>query len=177
MGATSRTAIRSSIRLSSPKHPLRASFIRVYEDLNDEPTRVRARAASRCPLRAGGTENSVATHKVPGYAIVTHSLKPAGEPPGDATSGQMEAIADLADSYSHGEIRVGHEQNLVFAACRQQNLFPALAAARQLSALANAECRTWSTDIIACPGLDYCSLANARSIPFAMEFARRFESD
>ena len=104
-------------------------------------------------------------HKVPGYAIVTLSLKPPGKPPGDATSGQMDAIADLADEHSASdEIRVDACAEPRAAACQP---------AGPARALAQARCdRRWRrrtsdlvTDIIACPGLDYCSLANARSIP------------
>ncbi|MGO9484552.1 MAG: nitrite/sulfite reductase, partial [Rhodomicrobium sp.] len=95
-----------------------------YEALEDEPAVLST--ALKADLRfALWRRNSTAKHKVPGYAIVTLSLKPAAKPPGDATSGQMEAIADLADRYSHGEIRVGHEQNLVLPHVRQQDL-PAL---------------------------------------------------
>jgi len=109
---------------------------------------------------------------VPGYAIVTMSLKPEGGTPGDATAAQMDAIADLADRYSFGEIRVGHEQNLVLPHVAQRNL-PALH--RELDAIGVATPNVGLvTDIIACPGLDYCSLANARSIPIAQELTRRF---
>ncbi len=118
--------------------------------------------------------NSTATHKIPGYTIVTLSLKPPGKPPGDLTSGQMEAIADLADRFSCGEIRVGHDQNLVLPHVRQQDL-PVLW--KELDTIGVATPNTGLiTDIISCPGLDYCSLANARSIPVAMEIAQRFAS-
>jgi sulfite reductase (NADPH) hemoprotein beta-component len=117
-------------------------------------------------------DNSVANHKVPGYAIVTLSLKPEGGTPGDATAAQMDAIADFADRYSFGEIRVGHEQNLVLPHVAQRDL-PALH--RELDAVGVATPNVGLvTDIIACPGLDYCSLANARSIPIAQELTRRF---
>src|SRR5215831_5069840 len=117
--------------------------------------------------------NAVANHKVPGYTIVTLSLKPEGGPPGDATSDQMDAIADLADRYSFGEIRVGHEQNLVLPHVAQRDL-PALW--RELAAVGVATPNiNLISDIIACPGLDYCSLANARSIPVAEEITRRFK--
>ncbi len=142
-----------------------------YEELEDEPEALRAalRADARFAL---WHRNAVARHKVPGHAIVTLSLKPIGKPPGDATSGQMEAIADLAGRYSHGEVRVGHEQNLVFPHVRQQDL-PALW--KQLEAIGVATPNPGLvTDIIACPGLDYCALANARSIPVAMDIAKRF---
>jgi sulfite reductase (NADPH) hemoprotein beta-component len=109
---------------------------------------------------------------VPGYAIVTISLKPEGGTPGDATAEQMDAIADLADRYSFGEIRVGHEQNLVLPHVAQRDL-PELYRALDAIGLAIANVGL-ITDIIACPGLDYCSLANARSIPIAQEITRRF---
>jgi sulfite reductase (NADPH) hemoprotein beta-component len=111
-------------------------------------------------------------HKQPGYAIVNLSLKPEGEPPGDATAGQMDAIADLADRYSLSEIRVTHEQNLVLPNVRQAELYPLWLELKPLG-LATANIGQ-VTDIIACPGLDYCSLANARSIPIAQEITRRF---
>jgi len=116
--------------------------------------------------------NAVANHKVPGYAIVTLSLKPEGGPPGDATSAQMDQIADLADRYSFGEIRVGHEQNLVLPHVAQRDL---MALWRALDAVGVATPNVGLvSDIIACPGLDYCSLANARAIPVAQELTRRF---
>jgi sulfite reductase (NADPH) hemoprotein beta-component len=118
--------------------------------------------------------NSVANHKVPGYAIVTLSLKPEGGTPGDATAVQMDAIADLADRYSFGEIRVGHEQNLVLPHVAQRDL---LALWRELDAIGVATPNVnLVSDIISCPGLDYCSLANARSIPIAQEITRRFRN-
>jgi len=118
--------------------------------------------------------NSVSTHKVPGYAIVTLSLKPEGGPPGDATSEQMHAIADLADRYSFGEIRVGHEQNLVLPHVPQRDL-PVLWEALEKIGVATPNVG-FVSDIIACPGLDYCSLANTRSIPVAQELTKRFRS-
>jgi sulfite reductase (NADPH) hemoprotein beta-component len=118
--------------------------------------------------------NSVANHKTPGYAIVTLSLKPEGGTPGDATAAQMDAIADLADRYSFGEIRVGHEQNLVLPHVAQRDL---VALWRALDAIGVATPNVnLVSDIIACPGLDYCSLANARSIPIAQEITRRFRN-
>ena len=143
-----------------------------YEDLDDDPSAIRRALATDAGF-ALWYQNSVSRHKVPGYAIVTLSLKPPGKPPGDVTSGQMETIADLADHYSHGEIRVGHEQNLALPHVRQEDL---LELWRRLDAIGVATPNVnLVTDIISCPGLDYCSLANARSIPVAMEIARRFE--
>jgi len=116
--------------------------------------------------------NSVANHKVPGYSIVTLSLKPEGGTPGDATADQMDAVADLADHSSFGEIRVGHEQNLCLPHVAQRDL-PELWRALEAVAVATPNVGLVS-DIISCPGLDYCSLANTRSIPIAQEIARRF---
>jgi sulfite reductase (NADPH) hemoprotein beta-component len=142
-----------------------------YERLADDPVElIKARAADRRFDTWYG--NSVARHRMPGYAIVTLSLKAEGETPGDATADQMDAIADLADRYSSGEIRVGHEQNLVLPHVRQHEL-PALWRALDAIGVATPNVGLVS-DIIACPGLDYCSLANARSIPIAQELTRRF---
>src|SRR5207244_10878936 len=111
-------------------------------------------------------------HMRAGYASVTRSLEPEGGPPGDATAEQMDAIADLADRYSFGEIRVGHEQNLVLPHVAQRDL---AALWRALDAIGVATPNVGLvSDIIACPGLDYCSLANTRSIPVAQELTRRF---
>jgi sulfite reductase (NADPH) hemoprotein beta-component len=109
---------------------------------------------------------------VPGYAIVTLSLKPEGAPPGDAAADQMDAIADLAERYGFGEIRVGHEQNLVLPHVRQHDLCPLWQMLHKIG-VATPNVGLVS-DIISCPGLDYCSLANTRSIPVAQELTRRF---
>ena len=111
-------------------------------------------------------------HRLAGYRIVTASLKPAGAPPGDASSVQMEGVADIADAYSQGEVRVSHEQNLVFPHVVIEDL-PSVYAA--LKRLGFAEANVGKiTDIIACPGLDYCALANARSIPVAQRISNHF---
>jgi sulfite reductase (NADPH) hemoprotein beta-component len=142
-----------------------------YAELADNPPELaRTRAADR--RFAAWLGNSVANHKVPGYAIVTLSLKPEGGPPGDATAAQMDTIADLADRYSFGEIRVGHEQNLALPSVAQRDL-PELWRALDKIGVATPNVGLVS-DIIACPGLDYCSLANTRSIPVAQEITRRF---
>ena len=115
---------------------------------------------------------NVHPHRAPGYAIATISLKTIGQIPGDASADQMDAIADLMERYSLGEIRVSHEQNLVLPHVRKKDL-PAIHAA--LKALDLAEPNAGLiTDIIACPGLDYCDLANARSIPIAQDLAKKF---
>jgi sulfite reductase (NADPH) hemoprotein beta-component len=144
-----------------------------YARLEDGAPQLAAQRRADRPFDAW-VDNSVANHKVPGYAIVTLSLKPEGGTPGDATSAQMDAIADLADRYSFGEIRVGHEQNLVLPHVAQRDL-PALWRALEAAGVATPNVGL-VTDIISCPGLDYCSLANARSIPIAQELTRRFRN-
>ena len=116
-------------------------------------------------------DQNVAAHKQPGHAIVTISLKPIGGIPGDASADQMDLVADLAKRYSFDELRVTHAQNLVLPHVRKADL-PAIWAALREAGLAEANLDL-VTDIIACPGLDYCSLANARSIPLAQKLAVR----
>jgi sulfite reductase (NADPH) hemoprotein beta-component len=117
---------------------------------------------------------NVHKHKAPGYAIATITLKTPGQVPGDATSEQMEVIADLMDEFSVGEVRVTHEQNLVLPHVRKKDLPAIHAKLKELDfATPNAGL---ITDIIACPGLDYCDLANARSIPIAQRIAKKFEN-
>jgi sulfite reductase (NADPH) hemoprotein beta-component len=141
-----------------------------YKTLDDDPPE--AAEARANPVFSTWMANAVANHKRPGYAIVTLSLKPEGGPPGDATAEQMDAIADAADRYSSGEIRVNHEQNLTLPHVAQRDL-PALWRALDSIGVATPNIGLVS-DIIACPGLDYCSLANTRSIPVAQELSRRF---
>ena len=121
---------------------------------------------------AAWVRSNVAVHKQPGYAIVNISLKPEGGVPGDASADQMDLVADLADRYSLSEIRVSHMQNLVLPDVRQTDLY------ELWQALVDGELATANIgllgDIIACPGLDYCNLANARSIPVAQRIGRRF---
>jgi sulfite reductase (NADPH) hemoprotein beta-component len=118
-------------------------------------------------------ERNVAPHRVPGYAAVTLSLKKTGVPPGDATADQMDAAADLSDRYSFGELRVTHEQNLLLTGVRQADLYALWGDARELG-LATPNLGLL-TNIIACPGGDFCSLANAKSIPVAEAIQRRFD--
>jgi len=110
-------------------------------------------------------------HRAPGYAIATVSLKPIGGVPGDCSADQMDALADLMDGFGLDEIRVSHEQNLVLPHVRKKDL-PAIHARLKELGLATANAGL-VTDIIACPGLDYCDLANARSIPVAQAIATR----
>ncbi|MEO5700306.1 MAG: nitrite/sulfite reductase [Casimicrobiaceae bacterium] len=130
-----------------------------------------ARADSR-PFDRWAQRN-VFAHKVAGYTIVTLSLKKTGVPPGDLTAEQMDAIADLADRYSFGELRVSHEQNLILADVRQADLFALWEALKGLG-LATPNIGLL-TDIVCCPGGDFCSLANAKSIPIAEAIQRRFD--
>jgi len=118
-------------------------------------------------------KRNVHPHKVPGYAAVTLSLKKTGVPPGDVTSDQMDAIADLAERYSFGELRVSHEQNLILADVRQADLPMLWREARELG-LATPNIGLL-TNIIACPGGDFCALANAKSIPVAESIQERFD--
>jgi sulfite reductase (NADPH) hemoprotein beta-component len=148
-------------------------FYPAYQNLPHMPDELRQ--AAHDPHFERWRKNSVFPHKVQGYAVVTVSLKPVGGPPGDATADQMDALADLAEKYSFGEIRVGHEQNLALPHVARRDL-PALWRALDRIGLATPNVNLVS-DIIACPGLDYCSLANARSIPIAQELTRRFNHD
>ncbi|WP_300539455.1 nitrite/sulfite reductase [Sphingosinicella sp.] len=118
-------------------------------------------------------DQNVKAHKQPGYAIVNISLKPVGGIPGDASSAQIDLMADLAETYSFDELRVTHAQNIVLPHVKKADLYTIwqkLVAADLASANLDL-----ISDIIACPGLDYCSLANARSIPVAQKIAKRFE--
>jgi sulfite reductase (NADPH) hemoprotein beta-component len=124
------------------------------------------------PEFARFARTNVAPHKVPGYGIVNISLKSPGQTPGDASSEQMELVADLADAYSQGEARVNYSQNLILPHVKLADI-PAVYAALRAADLATANIDL-ITDIIACPGLDYCTLANARAIPVAQAIARRF---
>ncbi len=117
---------------------------------------------------------NVKPHKVPGYAIVTLSLKKTGTPPGDATAEQMDFVADLSDRYSFGELRVTHEQNLVLPDVKQSDLL-ALFQEAKAHGLATPNLGLL-TDMICCPGGDFCSLANAKSIPIAEAIAERFDN-
>jgi len=122
---------------------------------------------------ANWVSHNVVDHKVPGYRIVNVSVKKPGIAPGDMTSEQMRAVADIADRYSLGELRTTHDQNLVLADVRADELHEVWVALRDLG-LAVPNIGTIQ-DIICCPGLDYCNLANARSIPVAEEIAQHFD--
>lgn len=142
-----------------------------YERLDDN---VREFEVKRFEDRefASWVRTNVTAHQQPGYAVATISLKPTGKPPGDASAWQMDAVADLAESYSFSEIRVTHEQNLVLAHVKKADLYALWLGLRDFD-LATPNAGLLS-DMIACPGLDYCNLANARSIPVAQRISERF---
>jgi len=143
-----------------------------YEQLpGDDPGHAVRLAAE--PAFGTWAKRNVHPHKVPGYAAVTLSLKKTGVPPGDATADQMDAVADLTDRYSLGELRVSHEQNLILADVRQSDLHKLW---QEVKALGFATPNVGLlTNIICCPGGDFCSLANAKSIPVAQAIQERFD--
>ena len=126
------------------------------------------------PAFSAWVRRCVHAHRVPGYRAVTLSLKPHGKAPGDITSEQMHVVADLADKYSFGELRVSHEQNLILADVKLSDLFAVWETARK-HGLATPNIGLL-TDIICCPGGDFCSLANAKSIPIAEAIQSQFDN-
>ncbi|MGQ0567206.1 MAG: nitrite/sulfite reductase [Gemmobacter sp.] len=126
------------------------------------------------PVFRSWADTNLAEHRNAQYAIVTISLKAHGETPGDATGDQMRLMADLAERYGHSELRISHEQNVILPHVHRGDL-PALHAELTQAGLATANVGLIS-DIIACPGMDYCALATARSIPVAQEIATRFKA-
>jgi|TARA_B100000315_G_scaffold260031_1_gene318893 sulfite reductase (NADPH) hemoprotein beta-component len=144
-----------------------------YEELSDEASQVSERIADDSGFK-NWTLRNVSAHKQPGYAIVTLALSRGGVAPGDVSDEQMELVADLADRYSFGEIRVTHEQNLVLADVRKTDLYSLW------QELRDADLGTPNlgllTDMICCPGGDFCSLANAKSLPVAEAIQRRFNN-
>ncbi|GAB3376561.1 nitrite/sulfite reductase [Azotobacter armeniacus] len=143
-----------------------------YQTLEDQDAAL-ARLDAEHPGFARWRARNVFAHKKPGYAAVTLSLKPTGTAPGDITDKQLDALADLADRYSFGEVRNSHEQNIILADVEQTRLFELWGELRELGfATPNVGLLT---DIICCPGGDYCSLANAKSIPIAEAIQRRFD--
>jgi sulfite reductase (NADPH) hemoprotein beta-component len=139
----------------------------------DKPVDAYTRAYEADPVFRAWADTNLAAHKAEGYAIVTVSLKKPGQTPGDATAEQMRALAQIARDYAHDELRISHEQNVILPHVHKSNL-PALHAALKVFDLASANVGLVS-DIIACPGMDYCALATARSIPVAQGIATRFE--
>ncbi|WP_313485120.1 nitrite/sulfite reductase [Stutzerimonas kunmingensis] len=144
-----------------------------YKALEDQDAAL-AQLGAEHPGFARWRQRNVVAHKKPGYAAVTLSLKSTGVAPGDVTDKQLDAIADLADRYSFGEVRNSHEQNMILADVEQVKLFELWHELRELG-LATPNIGLL-TDIICCPGGDFCSLANAKSIPIAESIQRRFDN-
>jgi len=144
-----------------------------YAQLPEHDAAIEKKLATDTAFRNWHSRN-VFPHKVPGYAAVTLSLKQTGVPPGDATSAEMDAVADLADQYSFGELRVSHEQNLILADVRITDL-PAVWEKAKALGFATPNIGLL-TNIICCPGGDFCSLANAKSIPVAQSIQERFDN-
>lgn len=136
----------------------------------------RAGLAEKCradPIFANWVKRNTVDHRVSGYRIVNLSLKATGFAPGDITDSQLELVADLADQYSFGECRTTHQQNMVLADVQMEQLYP-LWQQLQRAGLATPN-HGYLTDMICCPGGDYCSLANAKSIPVAEAIQARFD--
>ncbi len=152
---------------------IKACFVpHAYDDLDDE-TNLLARHRLANPAFNAWMRNNVAPHKRPGYAIVTLSTKATGVPPGDVTDEQMDAVADFAERFGFGEIRISHEQNFILPDVPQRHLLAVYdLACDEALGQANAGLLT---DMICCPGGDFCSLANAKSIPIAEAIQRRFD--
>lgn len=151
-------------RFTWPKYDAQAAH-------EHDPT---AELAAANPAFAHWLRRNVHAHKVAGYAAVTVSLKATGVPPGDITADQMDAVADLSERYGFGELRVSHEQNLILADVRRSQLHDLWQELRALN-LATANIGLL-TNIISCPGGDFCALANAVSIPVAEAIQRRFDN-
>ena len=137
------------------------------------PTAAYEAARSANPVFRSWSDTNLSPHSANGYAIVSISLKAHGATPGDATADQMRVLADLAETYGHDELRISHEQNIVLPHVHKSDL-PEIYSTLRDSGLATANIGLVS-DIIACPGMDYCALATARSIPIAQEIATRFD--
>ncbi|GAC1037445.1 nitrite/sulfite reductase [Pseudomonas sp. No.117] len=143
-----------------------------YAELQDQDAAL-ARLDAEHPGFARWRQRNTFRHKRPGYVAVTLSLKPTGVAPGDVTDRQLDAMADLADRYSFGELRTSHQQNVIFADVRQDQLLELWHELREHGfATPNIGLLT---DMICCPGGDFCSLANAKSIPIAESIQRRFD--
>jgi len=146
---------------------IRADFAPPAFDRRDVP------ATPQTPAFRAWSDTNVTAHREPDHAIVTVSLKTPGQTPGDASAAQMRLLADLAERFGHGELRISHQQNVILPHVHRADL-PAIHDALRGGGLASANVGLVS-DIIACPGMDYCALATARSIPIAQQIALRFE--
>lgn len=142
-------------------------------DLKSAPIDAFTRAYDADPVFRSWSDTNLAAHRDPDHAIVTISLKAHGATPGDVSADQMNLLADLAERYAHGELRVSPEQHVILPHVHKSDL-PALHAALKPAGLATANIGL-ASDIVACPGMDYCTLATARSIPVAQQIATRVE--
>ena len=142
-------------------------------DYREAPVAEYETAYKHDPIFRSWADTNLAEHRAPGYAIVQISLKAHGATPGDASSEQMRVMADLAEKYGHDQLRISHEQNVILPHVHKSDL-PVIHAMLKKHGLATANIGLIS-DIIACPGMDYCALATARSIPIAQEIATRFD--
>jgi len=143
-----------------------------FENLEDNPPEL-ASTRRQNPAFENWVSHNCVKHKQPGYMIVNLSVKQVGAAPGDISAEQMNAVADLADQYSMGEVRTTHDQNLVLAHVKQGDL---LSLWKKLDKLGLATANIgFLTDVICCPGGDFCALANAKSIPIAEQIQERFE--
>jgi sulfite reductase (NADPH) hemoprotein beta-component len=165
----------------APNTITEAELARVAQHFEPMPYQVLAQhdasydaAIASNPAFAAWAKRSLHAHKIPGYRAVTLSLKTHGQAPGDASSEQMHAVADLAAQYSFGELRVSHEQNLILADVKLSDAFALWEKARA-QGLASPNIGLL-TDIICCPGGDFCSLANAKSIPIAQAIQMQFDN-
>ncbi len=144
-----------------------------YNELASASTELEQHTTSNKAF-ANWVQRNTSEHKVPGYSIVTLTLKKTGTPPGDVSDDKLELIADMADQYSFGEIRVAHDQNLILADVKQSDLFELWKKAKAAGfATPNLN---MLTDLICCPGGDFCALANAKSIPIAEQIQQRFDN-
>ncbi|MBT8458460.1 MAG: nitrite/sulfite reductase [Boseongicola sp.] len=139
----------------------------------DAPTAAFEAYRAANPAFRSWSDTNLSDHRAEGYAIVSVSIKKHGATPGDATADQMRVLADLAERYGHDELRISHEQNVILPHVHKSDL-PAIYEGLREAELATANIGLVS-DIIACPGMDYCALATARSIPIAQEIAERFD--
>ena len=169
------TAIRDTLLLDQAEIDRVSAFFKPhpYAELPAADASLEEKKQANAEFAAWYRHNTVA-HKMPGYRAVFLSLKPHGKPPGDMTDQQIDAVADLMDRLSFGEIRVTHTQNLVMADVRQSELFSLWEELKALD-LATPNIGT-ATDMITCPGLDFCSLANAASIPVANSIQSLFDN-
>jgi sulfite reductase (NADPH) hemoprotein beta-component len=166
--------IRDELRLPETEiERVKAFFVASDYDAEAAADTTFASSQASDPEFAAWVRHNTVAHKVAGYRAAFVSLKAPAIAPGDITDAQMEAVADLADRYSRGEVRVTHTQNLLLADVKQADLFPLWQALRELN-LATANIGK-ATDIICCPGLDFCSLANSSSIPVALDIAARLD--